>query len=300
MSRREEAERLAGERQDMRAARNFARADALREEIGALGFDVVDTPAGPELKERPRFERFDPNAVPEEPMTIDATIHLLYEGHRSDLLRFLEGVAACTGEFEILITDNASEEGDWIQSCATGRTRALHFDRATGWAQARNAAARASHGRILVFADLSVEPRGDILGPLLAALEVPSVGICGPWGLVSDDLREFRESPGPAVDAIEGYLLAMRREVFERSRFDPWFRWYRHADLDLSFRVRDGGLHARVVPVPAERREHRGWSEVPEPERSARSKRNFYRFLDRWKDRSDLLTRSNDAALGEV
>ena len=34
-----------------------------------------------------------------------------------------------------------------------------------------------------------------------------------PFGIVTDDLREFRDSPGPDVDAIEGYLMAMRREV---------------------------------------------------------------------------------------
>jgi cysteinyl-tRNA synthetase len=110
---------------------------------------------------------------------------------------------------------------------------------------------------------------------------------------VTRDLREFEESGGPNVDAIEGYLLAVRREDFLAAPFDPWFRWYRHADLDLSFRLRDRGLNARVVPVPAVRHAHRGWAAVGEPERSSRSKRNFYRFLDHWKDRTDLLvTRS--------
>jgi cysteinyl-tRNA synthetase len=40
---------LLGEREDARAARDFARADALREEIAGLGFRVVDTPEGPQV-----------------------------------------------------------------------------------------------------------------------------------------------------------------------------------------------------------------------------------------------------------
>jgi cysteinyl-tRNA synthetase len=47
-----EAERLAREREDARAARDFERADRLREEIAALGFVVRDTPDGPRLVPR--------------------------------------------------------------------------------------------------------------------------------------------------------------------------------------------------------------------------------------------------------
>ena len=42
-----EVERLIGERQQARAARDFARADAARDELAALGVEVRDTPEGP-------------------------------------------------------------------------------------------------------------------------------------------------------------------------------------------------------------------------------------------------------------
>ena len=45
----EEVRRLAEEREQARAARDFARADELRDEIRALGFVVTDTPEGPQL-----------------------------------------------------------------------------------------------------------------------------------------------------------------------------------------------------------------------------------------------------------
>jgi cysteinyl-tRNA synthetase len=47
-----EAERLLREREQARAARDFATADARRDELAALGWEVRDTPAGPELVRR--------------------------------------------------------------------------------------------------------------------------------------------------------------------------------------------------------------------------------------------------------
>jgi cysteinyl-tRNA synthetase len=47
-----EAERLAAEREAARAAKDFATADARRDELAALGWDVRDTPEGPRLVRR--------------------------------------------------------------------------------------------------------------------------------------------------------------------------------------------------------------------------------------------------------
>jgi cysteinyl-tRNA synthetase len=45
----EEIERLAAERQEARAARDFERADRLRDELAALGWEIRDTSEGPRL-----------------------------------------------------------------------------------------------------------------------------------------------------------------------------------------------------------------------------------------------------------
>jgi cysteinyl-tRNA synthetase len=47
-----DAERLLAERESARAARDFATADRKREELAALGFEVRDTPEGPQLVPR--------------------------------------------------------------------------------------------------------------------------------------------------------------------------------------------------------------------------------------------------------
>ena len=161
----------------------------------------------------------------------------------------------------------------------------------TGWGAARNAGLRRSRGRTVLAVDGSVEPTGDVFAPLEAALKDDAVGVCGPYGIVTRDLRQFDEAPGPGpCDAIEGYLMAFRREVLGvAGLFDEKFRWYRTADIDWSFRVKDAGFRCEVVSVPVTKHAHRMWFETEPVERAKWSKRNFYRFLDRFRDRWDLV-----------
>jgi cysteinyl-tRNA synthetase len=170
----------------------------------------------------------------------------------------------------------------------------------TGWGAARNAGLRRTRGRLVLVLDGSVEPTGDVFGPLETTLADPEVGLCGPFGIVTADLRQFDDAPGPGpCDAVEGYLMALRRPtLIDAGMFDEKFRWYRTADIEYSFRVRDTGLRAEVVQVPVERHEHRMWFNTDPAERSKWSKRNFYRFLDRWRDRWDLVL-SGDPDAGD-
>jgi cysteinyl-tRNA synthetase len=46
----EETARLVAERDEARGARDFTRADALRDELTALGWTVEDTPGGTEVR----------------------------------------------------------------------------------------------------------------------------------------------------------------------------------------------------------------------------------------------------------
>jgi cysteinyl-tRNA synthetase len=132
------------------------------------------------------------------------------------------------------------------------------------------------------------------VGPLLAALEDPSVAIAGGWGLVSSDLRKFEDAPPGDVDAIEAYLMAFRRaDAVERGPVDERFRFYRNLDIWWSLVLRDEGedrppRRAVAVDVPAIRHQHRGWTSVPDDERARLSKRNFYRIIDRFGHRPDL------------
>ena len=165
-----------------------------------------------------------------------------------------------------------------------------------GHAAAVNAGMRRAHGAGRVLIDTSVEPTGDVVTPLVQALDDPSVAVVGGWGITSGDLRKFEDAPAGEVDAIEGYLLAFRRADYAaRGPLDERFRFYRNLDIWWSLVLRDEGegnaprRAVRLDGLPAVRHEHRGYTSLPDDERDRQSKRNFYRIIDRFGSRRDLL-----------
>lgn len=288
-----EVRALAAERDERRRARDFAAADVLRDKIAELGFRVIDGPEGatfePIDKAAPaRLRSRDVASVLDEAPTADVSVHWVVEGWPEDVVRALAGFRAREGgrEIQYVVADVA----DTDPSEYGGGVEVLALEPGTGWGAARNAGLRRSRGRVVLVMDGSVEPTGDVLGPLEAALGDESVGVCGPFGIVTADLRQFDQSDGPEVDAIEGYLMAFRRDVIrDIGLFDERFRWYRTADIECSFRVKDAGYRALVVDVPVTRHEHRMWFGTSPEERARWSKRNYYRFLERFRGRFDLL-----------
>jgi cysteinyl-tRNA synthetase len=161
---------------------------------------------------------------------------------------------------------------------------------------------RRAIGPVVIVMDGSVEPTGDVVSPLARALDDRTVAVAGGWGIVSNDIRHFEDAPPGDVDAIEGYLLAFRRADFrDRGPLDERFRFYRNLDIWWSLVLRDEGeestpRRALSVEIPAIRHEHRGWTSLPDEERDRKSKRNFYRIIDRFGSRRDLLIGGGTAA----
>lgn len=289
----DEVRRLAAERQQRRDQKDFAAADDLRDRIGALGYRVVDGPAGSTIEriappERTRRRARDVPSVFDDPAVADVTVQWLVEGWPEDVVRALDAFRTIGRDRTIQYVVVDLTETD--PSTYGPDVEVVHLEPGTGWAAGRNAGLRRSVGRLVLVVDGSIEPTGDVLGPLESALSDPSVGVAGPFGISTNDLRDFHESEGPEVDAIEGYLMAFRRDVIrDVGLFDEKFTWYRTADIELCFRLKDAGYRAVVVDVPVDRHEHRVWTSTSLSERDRLSKRNFYRFLDRFRDRFDLL-----------
>jgi cysteinyl-tRNA synthetase len=237
-----------------------------------------------------RIAAHDVESLLDEPATADVSVHWVVEGWPEDVARALAGFRANVGGRDVryVVADVTETE----PSSYGADVEVLALETGTGWGAALNAGLRRSRGRSVLVMDGSVEPTGDVFAPLEAALEDPSVGVCGPFGISTEDLREFHESDGPEVDAIEGYLMAFRRDVIrDVGLFDERFRWYRTADIECSFRIKDAGLRAVRVDAPVLKHEHRMYHATPEAERDRLSKRNYYRFLERFRDRYDLLVR---------
>lgn len=292
----DEVRALAAERDERRKAKDFAAADALRDRIAEFGYRVVDSPEGASFESLETEEPEGPPRIPAagvpsalgEPATFDASVHWVVEGWPEDVARALAAFRAAQGDrtVQYVVTEVAGTH----PSVFGEGVEVIPLEEGTGWAAARNAGLRRSRGRIVLAMDGSIEPEGDVFGPLEEALADPTVGVCGPFGIVTTNLQDFEASDGPEVDAIEGYLMAFRRDILTTvGLFDEKFRWYRTADIEYSFRVKDAGLRALVIPVPVRRHEHRMWFHTPSAERAKWSKRNYYRFLDRFRGRFDLL-----------
>jgi cysteinyl-tRNA synthetase len=309
----EEILTAAHDRARARDARDWTEADRLRGVIEAAGWKIVDrgtdfalTPvAAPTIEEPDGMVRYGSSRdVPsrlEEPSIGLATVIVVATEWPADVDRAIAGLVAHSpeGVSIVIVADGASAEQEAAlvkaeREVAGPTIEVIRTAERLGQAAAVNAGLRRAIGPVVIVLDTSVEPTGDIVGPLAAAMEDATVGVAGGWGVVSDNLRQFRDAPAGDVDAIEGYALAFRREdIMARGPLDEHFRFYRNLDIWWSLVLRDEGedrppRRAVSLELPAIRHEHRGWASVPEAERERLSKRNFYRIIDRFGWRLDL------------
>ena len=260
----------------------------------------VPAPAPPPAKAVGLHSSSDIPSWLEKPDELDFSLILNGRDDLDGLRRGVEAALRHTGDHkvEVIVVDNGSSDGtaEWLEELAARdeRVRAIHCDHNLGVGAARNCGLRQARGRYVVLLDSSVELTGDLLSPLAEALADEPAGIVGAFGVNTEDLRDFEDAPGPEVDAVEGYLMAFRRErVREVGLMDEKFRFYRHLDLDYSFAFREHGYRNRIVrDLPLRRHAHSDWERTPEEERDRLSKRNFYRFLKKHGDRTDLLLAS--------
>jgi cysteinyl-tRNA synthetase len=302
-------------RATLRRQRRFVEADGIRQSLALAGYLLRDTRRGTLLLSRPLDEEFlvlsSSSDAPDhrrDPDAFEFSINLLAHNNRADLERCVASICRSAGghALEVVIIDNGST--DETLACLQDLARTGHLsgeqgeqialqvlfaDHNMGFAAGRNASMRASRGRYLVILDTSIEVTGDIWQPLAAHLADPLVGVVGPYGLVTDDLREFREAAGPDVDAIEGYLMAFRRALVpEIGEIDERFRFYRLMDIYLSFFFKAAGYRALTSPLVQQRlhrHPHREWYSLSEDERATKSKKNYDIFRARWHHGENLL-----------
>ena len=304
---------LATERQAFRARSAYPKADELRARIGDDGFhvrDERDTSALVPVLPRPPAKVAGVHSsadVPsrlEEPDELDFSLIIVGRDDLESVRRCAEAALRYAGNvrFELIVVDNGSSDGtvDWLRKLTLQdeRLRPIYCSHNLGTAAARNCGLRQARGRYIALVDSSIEFTNDPFPLLSQALADDSTGIAGPFGVTTEDLREFEDAPGPEVDAVEGYLMALRRDLVRKiGLMDEKFRFYRHLDLDYSLACRAAGYHNRIVQdLPVRRHAHSDWERTPEEERDRLSKRNFYRFLKKHGHRTDLLLAGTSAS----
>jgi hypothetical protein len=290
---------LAEQRAEARGGKDYAASDRLRDEIAALGWTVRDSADGYDLSPRPPYDVLaaardlpDRSASPD---TRRASVAVLVEGWPDDVRRCLESVLRhAPADVAVIALDagNVGGAGDAlhdIASAAEGRVEAWHVEHAAGWAEARTALLRADSAAIHVWLDPSIELTGDALTPVIAAFDDERVVAAGGWGVnVAADWRSFDDAPPGDVDALLGYLFAVRRSAaLAIGGPHPKARFYRNADMEFSLALREGaGPGARVVatpPLPAVKHRHRGYHDTDPAYRDRESKRTYDRLLKRFR-----------------
>lgn len=299
----------------LRHSTQYRKADTVRQDIRAAGYDVRDTRVGTLVLPRRPEDEFvvlssstdAPDNV-QQPNQFEFSVNLLAHNSKDDLDRCIKSICRTADhrQIELVIIDNGStddtlhyleqlaRQGELVaeQGQRIG-LQVLFADHNMGFAAGRNATMRASRGQYILLMDTSIEVKGDIWTPLALTLADPNSGVVGPYGLVTQDLREFQESAGPDVDAIEGYLMAFRRELLpEVGWIDEKFRFYRLMDIYLSFFFKTAGYRALALHDVADRVEkhpHREWYSLSEDERATKSKKNYDIFRNRWHHGENLL-----------
>jgi cysteinyl-tRNA synthetase len=300
---------LAHDRSAARVARDWAEADRIRAEIETAGWKIVDRgtdfalePARPATVDEGDVVRYGASAdVParfdEAPVGV-ATVVLVATDWPADLERALAALTAHAphGTSVVVVADGPSAEQEAALPTADEQVEIVRSSERLGTGAAWNLGIRRAAGPVVIVLDTSIEPTGDIVTPLVHALDDPTVGVAGGFGIASGDLRTFADAPAGDVTAVEGYAIAFRRaDAAERGPVDERFRFYRNLDIWWSLVMRDEGEEAAprravAIDIPATRHEHRGWTSVPDAERDRLSKRNFYRIIDRFGHRRDLAT----------
>lgn len=305
---------LLEQREQLRQQQRYGEADALRSQIQTHGYAVRDTTNGPQLLHRAADQEFvqithssDILDGLDAPDQYQFSINLIAHDNREDLQRCIEALLRYRAEtsFEIVVLDNGSTDDtlSYLQALArtglcdsSGRAielRILFADHNLGFAAGRNASMRASRGQIIVLLDTSIELKSAIWEPLAQALAHPEIGLVGPYGLLTADLKEFTEQNSGDVDAIEGYLMAFRRTLLEEIGWmDERFRFYRLLDIHTSFFIKAAGYRVVALAELAAcliKHPHWEWSSLSDDERMARSKKNFDIYYRRWHHGQSLM-----------
>ena len=193
--------------------------------------------------------------------------------------------------------DDAGARAEVFADDQPERFRVLHMEptlASLGWSSVVSAAIDLSRCEVFVIMDLSTIIEGDAFAPMLDVLGRDGVVGTGWKGVnvnVDDGWRSFDAADVGEVDAILGYLMALKREAIELVRPDPKARFYRNADMEWSLALREAGgvLAIPSDPLPIRQGRHHGYHDSDPTFREKQSKKTYDRLLQRFRGKDHLL-----------
>jgi mycofactocin system glycosyltransferase len=205
-------------------------------------------------------------AHPRPTVAPDVTVSVVIpvRDHAADLTTLLGSLRLPDGT-EIVVVDDGSADRGAVARAVDGRATVLRHETSLGPGAARDTGWRAAGGDVIAFVDADVEPSPGWIGPLLAHLTDPQVGMVAPRvrsragpSLLERyerhrsplDLgdREARVVPRGRVSYVPTASVVCRRSLLEElDGFDPTMRV--GEDVDLVWRAVEAGWTVRYEPA---------------------------------------------------
>jgi hypothetical protein len=256
---------------EARARRDWASADALKAQIEAAGWRVVDhgsrtsvSPAAPGtvvVEGEPRYGSSTavPSLLAEPDAAAWTVVVIASEGpdRVSRLLAALRRHAPPQTRVVVVANDPSDAQAAALGSeapdlapIAGAAPEVLRTSTRLGYATALNVGLRRAVGEFVLISDATAWPTGDAMTPLAAALHDPTVAAVGGFGLVAADRGPLRPNElrraAPAIPdgdttVLEGAWLAFRRSDYrDLGPLDEHFVAPGWLDVWWSLRLRAG------------------------------------------------------------
>ena len=283
---------LAQERLDARAARDFAKADALRQEILQAGYEVLDVADGFEFRIKASYITY---AFPRDIRPIDTSdgvsVAIIIDGFTDDAVETVKSIKAhAQCGIVLLCIGDAGKLVDEMDD----HTYLIALNAGASWGEAANALLNKINSKYLILMDPSTRFTGDAIAPVIAELEKGEYAAVG-WrgGLINidDEWRSVDDKGDGEVDVLFSYFMALNRAyVLEAGGFNARAIYYRNADIEFSLKLRHAGGRLLQMPLPLEQGRHHGYHDADREYREVQSKKNYDRILERFRGKSAILS----------
>ncbi len=284
--------KLGQERQAARAAKNFALADRLRDEIADAGWDVIDIANTFELHKRIKYI-LAPTIRSMKPVLEDCevAVAIIVSGFQDDAIACINSIRAFSDvPIVILCLDEVGPLEEYIDE----KTVIVKVVEDCGWGQAANALLQNVQATYLVIMDPSTRFMGDAISPAVSELRENTYAAVG-WrgGLINveDEWRSVEDKGVGEVDVLFSYFLALDRSAArEVGGFNSRAIYYRNADIEFSLKLRHANGRLLQMDLPLSQDRHHGYHDVDETYREIQSKKNYDRILERFRGKNAILS----------
>ena len=283
---------LAQERLDARAARDFAKADALRQEILQAGYEVLDVADGFDFRVKAPYITYPfPRDIRSIDTSDDVSVAMIIDGFTDDAVETVKSIKKYSSCGVALLC--IGDAGNLVQEM-DDHTYLIALNPGASWGEAANALLNKINSKYLILMDPSTRFTGDAIAPVIAELEKGEYAAVG-WrgGLINtdDEWRSVDDKGDGEVDVLFSYFMGLNRAyVLEAGGFNARAIYYRNADIEFSLKLRHAGGRLLQMALPLEQGRHHGYHDADPEYREVQSKKNYDRILERFRGKSAILS----------